>query len=51
MSLINDLGINKVSKENKKTKNNTFHVLGDYYFKLMNAILNMKIFKIVYKST
>jgi hypothetical protein len=34
-----------------KTKNNTFQIPGDYYFKLKNTILNMKIFKILYKST
>jgi hypothetical protein len=50
MSYIKDLGINKVPKENKN-KNNTFQILGDYYFKLKNTILNMRIFKIVYKST
>jgi hypothetical protein len=50
MSLINDLGINKGQKKTK-TKNNTFQILGNYYFKLKNTILNMKIFKIVYKST
>jgi hypothetical protein len=52
MSLINDLGINKVPKENKN-KNNTFQIFGDYYFKLKNSILDMRIFKIVYelKST
>jgi hypothetical protein len=33
MHLINDLGINKVPKENKN-KNNAFQILGDYYFKL-----------------
>jgi hypothetical protein len=50
MSLINDLGINKVPRETK-TKNNTFQILGDYYFKLKNTILNMKIFKKLYKPT
>jgi hypothetical protein len=33
MSLLNDLGINKVPKENKN-KNNTFQIFGEYYFKL-----------------
>jgi hypothetical protein len=50
MSLINDLGINKVPKENKNN-NNTFQILGDYYFKLKHTILNMRILKIVYEST
>jgi hypothetical protein len=30
MSLLNDLGINKLPKENK-TKNNIFQIFGDYY--------------------
>jgi hypothetical protein len=39
MSLINDLGINKVPKEKKK--NNTFQNFGGYYFKLKITILDM----------
>jgi hypothetical protein len=50
MSLINDLDINEVPIENKN-KNNTFQILGEYYFKLKNTILNLRIFKIVYEST
>jgi hypothetical protein len=52
MSLINDLGINKVPKENKN-KNNTFQIFREYYFKLKSTILDMRVFKIVYelKST
>jgi hypothetical protein len=37
MSLINDLGINKVPKENKN-KNNTFQKFGRYYFKVKSTI-------------
>jgi hypothetical protein len=40
MSLINDLGINEVPKENKN-KNNTFQNFGGYYFKLKSTILDM----------
>jgi hypothetical protein len=38
-------------KKKTKTKDNILPILRDYYSELKNTILNMKIFKIVYKST
>jgi hypothetical protein len=51
MSLLNDLGINKVPKENKNKEYYFPKFLEIIILNKNNTILNMKIFKIVYKST